>query len=197
MTVAGSSARPTVRSEGLDCEFVVVDGQYAKRKLWQLFTLQGTTPGTRRRPARSRATPSGRSLECARGIRPDDKSEAAQAARKVSGWQDFDQLRFIARLGVRPPRDGYAAKNTIVEVITPDRQAWKKPEQIDRDLLGKPTVGGATAPRQRRRRMRSRGRNGRGESMGEISQREDEWQRKAPPPPSPARARSPLAATGR
>ena len=32
-------------SEGLDCEFVVVDGQYAKRKLWALFTLAGTTQG--------------------------------------------------------------------------------------------------------------------------------------------------------
>ena len=32
-------------SEGLDCEFTVVDGLYAKRKLWQLFTLRGTTEG--------------------------------------------------------------------------------------------------------------------------------------------------------
>ena len=32
-------------SEGLDCEFVVVDEPYAKRKVWQLFTLNGTTKG--------------------------------------------------------------------------------------------------------------------------------------------------------
>jgi hypothetical protein len=57
-------------------------------------------------------------LESARGIRPDDRSEAAEAARKVSGWADFDQLRFVARIGVRPPRDAYAAKNTILQVIT-------------------------------------------------------------------------------
>ena len=30
-------------SEGLDCEFVLLDGQYAKRKFWTLFTLNGTT----------------------------------------------------------------------------------------------------------------------------------------------------------
>jgi hypothetical protein len=69
-------------------------------------------------------------LESARGIRPNDTSEAAQAARKVTGWQEFDGLRFVAKIGVRPPKDGYAAKNTILEVVTPERQVWKKPEQI-------------------------------------------------------------------
>ena len=49
-------------------------------------------------------------------------------------------MRFVARLGVEPPTDNYAAKNTILEVITPERQAWKKPEQIDRDLTGKPAA---------------------------------------------------------
>jgi hypothetical protein len=116
-------------SEGLDCEFTVVDGQYAKRKLWQLFTLRGTTPGHAEAGEISRNTLRA-ILESARGIRPDDKSEAAQNARKVTGWADFDQLRFMARLGVRPPQGNFQAKNTILEVITPDRQNWAKPEQI-------------------------------------------------------------------
>lgn len=132
-------------SEGLDCEFVVTDGQYAKRKLWQLFTLKGTTQGHAEAGEISRNTFRA-ILESARGIRPDDKSEAAQAARKVSCWQDFDSLRFIARLGVRPPRDSYPARNTIFEIVTPERQIWKKPEQIERDLLGRPASPGATAP---------------------------------------------------
>jgi hypothetical protein len=117
-------------SEGLDCEFVVVDGQYAKRKLWTLFTLHGTTPGHAEAGERSRETFRA-ILESARGIRPDDKSDKAQAARRVSGWADLDQLRFVARIGVRPPKDNYAAKNTIAEIITPERQAWKRPDQID------------------------------------------------------------------
>jgi hypothetical protein len=118
-------------SEGLDCEFVVVDeGPYHKRKLWQLFTLRGTESRHAEAGEISRATLRA-VLESARGIRPDDKSDKAQAARKVSGWQDLDQLRFMARIGVRPPRDGYQAKNTIVEVITPERQTWKQPPQID------------------------------------------------------------------
>lgn len=131
-------------SEGLDCEFTVVDGPFAKRKLWQLFTLQGTTQGHAKAGKISRDT-FGWIWESARGIRPDDRGEAAQAARKVAaGWQDFDGLRFVARLGVEPATDKYKAKNTILEVITPDRQAWKKPEQIQRDLTGKPAA--ATSP---------------------------------------------------
>jgi len=116
-------------SEGLDCEFVVTDGPFAKRKLWQLFTLHGTTPGHAEAGEISRNTLRA-ILESARGIKPDDKSEAAAVARKVASWGEFDQIRFIARLGVRPPKDGYAAKNTILEIITPERKAWPKPEQI-------------------------------------------------------------------
>src|SRR6516162_461569 len=103
-------------SEGLDCEFTVVNGEHAKRKLWQLFTLRGTTSGHAEAGDISRNTLRA-ILESARGIKPGDTSEAAQNARKVSGWGDFDQLCFVARLGVRPPRDRYAAKNTILEVI--------------------------------------------------------------------------------
>jgi len=117
-------------SVGLDCEFTVVDGPYAKRKLWQLFTIRGTTDGHAEAGRISREFFKA-VLESARGIRPDDKSAEAQIARRaLGGWADFDQLRFVARLGVRPPRDGYAAKNIILQVITPDRQEWRKPEQI-------------------------------------------------------------------
>jgi hypothetical protein len=124
-------------SEGLDAEFVVVDGQYVKKKLWQRFTLHGTTPGHAEAGEISRNTLRAM-LESARGINPSDKSEAAQAARRVAGWGDFQDIRFIARVGVRPPKDGYPAKNTIMEVITPDRQAWRKLEQV-----AKPSNGGA------------------------------------------------------
>jgi hypothetical protein len=129
-------------SEGLDCEFTVVDGQYAKRKLWQLFTLRGTKAGHAEAGDISRNTLRA-ILESARGIRPDDKSDAAQLARKATGWADFDQIRFIARLGVRPPKDGYPAKNTIVEVVTPDRHMWTKPEQIS---VKPSTAAPATTP---------------------------------------------------
>jgi hypothetical protein len=133
-------------SEHLDCEFTVVDGPYAKRKLWQPYTLRGTTQGHAEAGEYSRNTLRA-ILESARGIKPSDTSEAAQNARKVSSWADFDQLRFVARIGVRPPRDGYQAKNTILDVITPERQQWQKPEQISAKPANSSTPQQASAAR--------------------------------------------------
>jgi hypothetical protein len=116
-------------SEGLDCEFTVVDGPYAKRKLWSLFTLAGTAPNHAQAGEISRSRLRA-ILESARGIRSDDNSERAKQARQIAGYGDFDGLRFIGRIGVEPPQNGYKAKNTLDEVITPDRKEWQKVEQV-------------------------------------------------------------------
>jgi hypothetical protein len=131
-------------SQHLACEFIVVDGPHAKRKFWTRYTVTGVNHEQAIEISRKSFKAM---LESAKGIRPSDESEAAKAGRQTKGWQDFDQLRFVVRVGVEPPKGSYAAKNTIKEVITPERQAWKQPEQVDRDLLSKPTTTG-TAPAQ-------------------------------------------------
>jgi hypothetical protein len=122
----------------IDAEMVVVDGPHAKRKIFQNYVVDGTTRGHAEAADISRKTFAAM-LESARGIRPDDKSDTAQRARMVSGWQDFDGLRFVARIGVQPPRNGYEARNTIKEIVTPERQQWKKPEQATRPVAAQPT----------------------------------------------------------
>jgi hypothetical protein len=131
-------------STGLDCEFIVVGGDYDKRKIWQRFTIDGTTPGHAEAGKISLNTLRAM-VESARGICPDDKSEAAQAVRRVD-WADLNGLRFMAKIGVRPPKEGYAAKNIIREVITPDRQVWKKPEQITQPTNSGPSQVPTTPP---------------------------------------------------
>jgi hypothetical protein len=128
--------------EGLDAEFIVVDGEYAKRKFWSFMVLSGTTDGheqaadiTKRR---LRAI-----LESALGIKPEDVSEKAKTARNAE-YADFDGMRFLCKLGIEPARDGYKAKNIIAEVITPDRKEWHAVEQQPEGP--KPKKGGATAP---------------------------------------------------
>ncbi|SFJ71942.1 hypothetical protein [Bradyrhizobium sp. Gha] len=116
-------------SEGLDCEFVVVEGPHAKRKLYQRLTLHGTTEGHAKAGEISRNTLRW-VLESARGVCPDDKSEEAQAKRKITGWGELDGLRFVARLGIQQPQNGYEAKNTIAEIITPERRGWSQPDQV-------------------------------------------------------------------
>jgi len=116
------------QSEGLDCEFIVTDGEFAKRKFWTLFTLAGTTDG-HGQAAEISATKLRAILESARGIRPDDQSDAAKAARQVASYGDFDGLNFIARIGVEPPRGDYKAKNTLDHVVTPDETGWHQVTQ--------------------------------------------------------------------
>jgi hypothetical protein len=120
-------------AEGLDCEFTVVEGPYAKRKFFGFYVLSGATDGhiqaadiTR---SRLRAI-----LESARGIKPTDVSEAAKQAR-VAELRDFDGIRFLARIGVEPAKGEYRAKNILLSVITPDQKEWRPIEQVEQPLM--------------------------------------------------------------
>jgi hypothetical protein len=109
-------------SESLDCEFVVVDGPFA-RKFWMFLTIVGTTPG-HAEAAKISAGMLRAILESARGIKPDDKSDAAKEARRIKSYGDLNGLTFVARIGVEPPQNGYEAKNRLGHVVTPDEKAW-------------------------------------------------------------------------
>jgi hypothetical protein len=127
-------------SEALDCEFTVVDGPYAKRKFWTLFTLGGISEGQKKAGDISGSKIRG-ILESARGIRPDDQSDTAKAARQIGDWGDLDGLRFIAKIGVEKGKDGFKDKNVLEAAITPDRTAWKKVEQTLRTATAAASIG--------------------------------------------------------
>jgi hypothetical protein len=93
--------------EMLDCELVVVDGPYMKRKLWERMIISGTTDGHAKAAEISRGKLRAM-LESARGIKPSDTSAEARRARTAE-LGDFDGLRFIAKIGIekgRPKNDG-------------------------------------------------------------------------------------------
>jgi hypothetical protein len=110
-------------SEALDLEFTVLDGPFARRKFWSLLTIAGTTPG-HAEAAKISAGKLRAILESARGIKPDDKSDAAKQARRIGSYGELNGLMFIARIGVEPPQNGYKAKNRLDHVVTPDEKAW-------------------------------------------------------------------------
>jgi hypothetical protein len=118
-------------SMALDVEFTVVEGPFAKRKFWGLFTLEGVTEGHQKAAdisaSRLRAI-----LESAKGIRPDDESETAKAGRRMNTWGDFDGLRFVAKIGIEKAKEGtnFKDKNCLDAAVTPDRKAWVKVEQV-------------------------------------------------------------------
>jgi hypothetical protein len=114
--------------EMLDCEFTVVDGTYARRKIFQKMVLSGTTDGHAEAVRISQALLRG-ALESARGIKPDDVSEEATLKRRAE-LDDFQNLRFIARISIEKSKDpAFEDKNKLV-AITPDQRQWAAVEQI-------------------------------------------------------------------
>jgi hypothetical protein len=130
-------------SQALDCEFTVTEGPYAKRKFWSLFTVEGSTEG-HQKAAEISASRIRAILESVNGIKPDDESDNAKVKRRLNSWGDLDGLRFIAKIGIEKAKEGsgYKDKNQLVEVITPDRKAWAKVEQVAKTAGTAPSAGG-------------------------------------------------------
>jgi hypothetical protein len=122
--------------EMLDLEFTVVGGEFTRRKFWERFVLDGTTDGHKTATKISRGKLRD-ILDSALGIKPDDVSREARAARTVK-LADFDGIRFMGKIGVkRGNKKGngegnYSDSNYLLTVVTPDRKDWRAVEQTPR-----------------------------------------------------------------
>jgi hypothetical protein len=107
-------------SLGLDCKFVVMDGPYKGSNIFTRYTLSGTSDG-HREAARISGQTLRAILESARNVPPDPtkSSPAWRQAVTINNYGDFHGLCLLVRIGVQPPKDGYAAKNTVKKVIVP------------------------------------------------------------------------------
>lgn len=134
----GLATKANTGSVYLAMEYTVMGGPYNKRKVWSnigLMSPKGPKWGEMGR-AQIRAM-----IESARGIRPDDTSDAAINARKLGSLKDLDGLEFVAKIEVEDgegtnPTTGQPnkAKNRIQIAITP----------VHRDYAA--VMGGASAP---------------------------------------------------
>jgi hypothetical protein len=64
-------------------------------------------------------------LESAHEIDPDDESEEASRIRELKSLKIFDGLEFWARVDIKAGRDGYADRNVIDHIVTPDMADWQ------------------------------------------------------------------------
>jgi hypothetical protein len=120
--------------EMLDCEFVVTDGQYKGRKFWANLVLEGTTDGQSQIADSNKRTLKA-ILDSALGLKPDDVSPEARAARTVS-LKQFEGMTFIAKIGEEKggpikdkPGENYPDRNILASVITCDRKDYHPVEQ--------------------------------------------------------------------
>jgi hypothetical protein len=125
--------------EGIDAEFIVVEGEYTKRKFWSFMVVSGTTDGHQ-----EAADISGRKLlaiiNSAKGLKPTDVSETAKKAQDVP-YSFFDGVRFMCKVGIEPAKGEFRAKNTLGLVITPDHKEWHQVEQQPKSAEAKKQDG--------------------------------------------------------
>ena len=104
----------------LDCEFIVLEGQYAKRKIFDKIGLSGNDNWSIMGKARIRAI-----LESAKGINPKDMSEIAQKARTIESFADLNNLDVVIKIGIEHDKNGvYPDKNRVLAIITPEHISY-------------------------------------------------------------------------
>jgi hypothetical protein len=118
----------------LDLELTVMDGKYKGRKLWSYQILEGTTEGHAQAIdiARRRLK---EIIDSARGLKPDDTSPEARAARTVS-LREFEGMTFMGKIGIEKGKlknagtgEFWPDKNILLGAITPDKNEWRPSEQ--------------------------------------------------------------------
>ena len=88
----------------LDGEFTVVEGPFAKRKFWQMFTITGGQVDEKGHSKGFNITKSTirAMIESAIGLAPDDMTDSAKAKRVFQAFKQLDGLTFYAKIGVEP-----------------------------------------------------------------------------------------------
>ena len=104
----------------LNCEWIILEGKYAKRKVFDKIGLEGSDKWVNMGKARIRAI-----LESAKGISPKDVSEIAVAARQINSFDELNNLDVIIKIGVEHDKSGqYQDKNRVIAIITPDHYSY-------------------------------------------------------------------------
>jgi hypothetical protein len=116
----GYAKRGTTGSVFLDAEYTVLEGQYAKRKVWSMIGLYSTKGPDWGNMGRSLVRGI---LNSARGLSDKDNSPEAQNARRISGFADLDGIEFVARIDVGKDSNG-EDKNDIRQVVTRDHKEY-------------------------------------------------------------------------
>jgi hypothetical protein len=124
----------------LACEFVVLEGEYAKRKLWSnvgLHSPKGATWGNMGRTFIRAA------LNSARNVLPQDNSPQAAAARRIEGFHELDGLEFAARIDQEKDSRG-DLRNVVRIAIEPDQPEYASLMGVA-SKVSKPGSGGGNS----------------------------------------------------
>lgn len=103
--------------------FTVMEGEYAKRKVWSNIGLHS--------PKGDKWASMGRSfiraiLHSARNVDPDDAGPEAAAKRRIDGFHELEGIEFLARIDVERDANG-DQKNVIKQAVVPGQPEYAAP----------------------------------------------------------------------
>ena len=116
----GFATRGATGAVYLNCEFTVLEGQYAKRKIFSMIGLFSPKGPDWANMGRSLIRSM---LNSARGISDKDISPNAQAARRITSFADLDGIEFVGKIDVGPDANG-EDKNEVRMALTPDHRDY-------------------------------------------------------------------------
>jgi len=121
-TLGYATKNQTTGAIYLSCEFTVLEGEHARRKIWSNIGLYSDKNNNRWGDI-------GRSfirsiLNSAKGFSDKDNSEAAQVARKIESFADLEWIEFAARIDIEQDQDGNY-RNVIKHAIDPSHKDYK------------------------------------------------------------------------
>ncbi|SDZ20380.1 hypothetical protein SAMN04487939_12254 [Lysobacter sp. yr284] len=106
----------------LNAEFVVVEGKYARRKLWTLIGLHSPKGPTWGQMGRSFIKGV---LNSAHALHPDDMSAAAQQGRCIESFGDLDGVLFAGKVDWE--KDSYGEDKAVIKMpIMPDHPQYRE-----------------------------------------------------------------------
>jgi len=120
----------------INAEFVVLEGKYARRKLWTLIGLHSPKGPTWGQMGRSFIKGV---LNSAHALHPDDMSTAAQQSRCIESFGDLDGVVFAGKVDWE--KDSYGEDKAVIKIpIMPDHPQY-------REVMGsvQPAPAGAAA----------------------------------------------------
>jgi hypothetical protein len=132
-------------AEMLKFECIVLEGEYAKRKLFCNWIVNGTTEGQKSIAERYNNNLK-RIIASYKYLDINDRSPETIAKYKVE-YRDFDGMTFLAEIGIEPGKEGYDDKNIIQRVVTKDMPQWNGRPPFPQDQGGgSPTPPSPPAP---------------------------------------------------
>ncbi len=121
----------------LACEFVVLEGAYAHRKMWSNIGLHSSKGPTWGQMGRSMIRGI---LNSARNVHPQDNTTYATSRRRIEGFHELDGIEFLARVDVEKDAKG-ENRNVVKLAVEPDHKDYAS-------LMGvaskAPAAGGST-----------------------------------------------------